>query len=75
MKLYAWLKAVVKRFRTVTNYCRDCGRETEPFYVPNQVWEIVAPRVGPRPNDYLLCIRDFTRRARALGNTVEWRLA
>ena len=72
MKPYAWLKAIIKRFRTVANYCRDCGRETEPFIVPNVVWNLISPHVGPRPNDYILCIRDFTRRARKLGYNLEW---
>lgn len=68
MKLYAWLKTVLKRFRAIPNYCRDCGRAAEPFKVPDPIWLYVAPS-----GDHILCLRDFTRRAARLKIHVEWR--
>lgn len=63
-------KDLLKRVTTVVTYCKDCGRRCEPFYVPDRIWNDVAPK-----RDHELCVRCFGRRARARDLYPEWRLA
>lgn len=50
------LKFIISRVTIIDNYCKKCGKETEPFFVDNDIW---AKVVG---NEYInmeLCFRCF----------------
>lgn len=61
-------KFVLSQVALVQNYCKRCGKEAEPFTVPDSIWGEVVGENGRNER----CLRCFHNEAESAGFNFEW---
>ena len=66
----ARLKLALRRFTTLIEFCRDCGRHQPLLWTASdELWREIT---GRKDGGGVYCPECFDRRARALGITLRW---
>ena len=68
MKILVYAKWLISRFRCINNYCKRCGRYTEPYTVDDDVYRFLVP------GQEELCFHCLNAAANRQGIWPVWRI-
>jgi len=71
-KVRVFLKLILRKFRVVPSFCKECGRNCYDFSVDDETWEKVQPLIK---YGNVLCYDCFCRKCEQIGLPTVWQLS
>jgi hypothetical protein len=64
MKLRVFWKLILRRFKLIAGFCKECGVDVQDFVAPEAVWKQVEPHLN---RGSVLCYNCFSLKCKELS--------